>query len=243
MEISMRRVSALFKKEIKDIGKNMNVLFMCLMPLGFCLMYSKLFGDNASGDGLGKVDILILCLGMNLVLVASFVIAMMIAEEKEKNTLRTLMLSAVSPWEFLIGKALITLLLALVNNIAMFFIVGLEVKSLGIFILLTTLVVLSMIEIGASIGIIAPNQMATGVVGMPVLLVLLLIPMFARINKTFEAIANFLPNYHLNVMLEKVLKGGNLSTEVAYGIAVILAWIIIGAVVFGYTYNKKGLDK
>jgi ABC-2 type transport system permease protein len=243
MQISMRRVNALFKKEIKDIGKNMNVLLMCLLPIGFCFMYSKLFGDSHSGEGLGKVDILILCLGMNLVLVASFVIAMLIAEEKEKNTLRTLMLSAVSPWEFLIGKALITILFAVVNNVAMFFIVGLEMKYLAIFIVLTTLVVLSMIEIGAAIGIIAPNQMSTGVIGMPVLMTLLLIPMLARINKTLEAIAKVFPNYHLNVMLEKLIKLGNLNNNIGYGITVILAWIIIGAIFFAYTYNKKGLDK
>jgi ABC-2 type transport system permease protein len=242
MEFSMRRVSALFKKEIKDLGKNMNVLLMCMLPLMFSLMYSKLFGDSTSGDGMSKESILILCLGMNLVLVGSFVIAMLIAEEKEKNTLRTLMLSAVSPWEFLLGKALITLLVTVTINIAMFFIVGVEAKHLGIYILLSTLVVLSMIEIGAAIGIIAPNQMATGVVGMPIMMILLMIPMFARINKTLEKIADFLPNYHLNVMLEKVFKGEAIGTESFYGIAVILVWMIIGAVAFAYTYNKKGLD-
>lgn len=243
MEFSMRRVNALFKKEIKDLGKNMNVLLMCMLPILFSLMYSKIFGGDNSGDGLGKVDILILCLGMNLVLVASFVIAMLIAEEKEKNTLRTLMLSSVSPWEFLAGKALITSLLAVIINVAMFFIIGLEIKFLGMYILLTTLVILSMIEIGAAIGIIAPNQMATGVVGMPVMMILLLIPMFARLNKTLEKVAEFMPNYKMNVMLEKVFKGESLGSESIYGIAVILVWIIIGAVVFAYTYNKKGLDK
>lgn len=243
MEFSARRVNALFKKEIKDLGKNMNVLMMCLMPLAFCIIYSKLFETSIAGENLGKLEILILCVGMNLTLVSSFVIAMLIAEEKEKNTLRTLMLSAVSPWEFLLGKAIITLLLSVITNIAMFFIVRADIKYLGMYTLLTTLVVLSMILIGAIIGIIAPNQMATGVVGMPVLMILLMIPIFAMLNETLKKIANFLPSYNMNVLFGKLFKGQPMGSEAFYNVAVILAWILISAVAFAYTYKKRGLDK
>ena len=243
MEFSVRRVNALFKKEIKDLGKNMNVLLMCMMPIIFSIIYSKLFGGSTSGEHIGKIDILFMCLGMNLVLVSSFVIAMLIAEEKEKNTLRTLMLSGVSPLEFLAGKALITILVSVIINIAMFFIVGIDARYLGTYILLTTLVVFSMIEIGAVVGIIAPNQMATGVIGMPVLMILLMIPIFAKLNKTLTRIAELLPNYNMNLMLEKVFKGQIIGTESAYGLFVILAWIVIAAGVFAFIYNKRGLDK
>lgn len=243
MEFSIRRVNALFKKEIKDLGKNMNVLLMCLLLIMFSIIYSKLFGGGASSDQLQKADILILCLGMNLTLVSSFVIAMLIAEEKEKNTLRTLMLSAVSPWEFLTGKALITLLMSIGINVVMFFIIGIDAQYLGMYILLSSLVVFNMIEIGAVIGIIAPNQMSTGVIGMPVIMLLLMIPLFARLNKTLEKIAEFLPNYSLNLMLEKVFKGQAIGTESVYNISVILVWILIAAIAFAYTYNKRGLDK
>jgi ABC-2 type transport system permease protein len=180
---------------------------------------------------------------MNLTLVSSFVIAMLIAEEKEKNTLRTLMLSAVSPLEFLTGKALIATLMSVIINIAMFFIIGVDAQYLGKYILLTTLVVFSMVEIGAVIGIIAPNQMATGVVGMPVLMILLMVPIFARLNRTLTKIAEFLPNYNLNVMLEKMFKGEAVGTGTTYSIVVILVWILIAGVVFVYTYSKRGLDK
>jgi len=243
MEFSVKRVNALFKKEIKDFGKNKNIAIMCLLPIMFSIIYSNLLGGNSPKDSISKVDILIMCLGMNLALVSSFVIAMLIAEEKEKNTLRTLMLSAVSPWEFLAGKALIALLVSETINIIMFFIVGISTQYLGQYILLTTLVVLTMIEIGAVIGIISPNQMSTGVVGMPVIMILLLIPLFAGINKTIKTIAEFLPNYNMNLMLEKVFKGGTIGSGNVYNIAVILVWIIIAAATFMITYNKRGLDK
>lgn len=242
MEFSLRRVSALFRKEIRDIGKNMNVLLMCVLPILFSVIYTKMFVGNGLDIDFGRLEVLTLCVGMNLALVSSFVIAMLIAEEKEKNTLRTLLLSGMSPLEFLTGKAFIAILLSEIINVAMFFIIGMNTASLGIFILLTFLVVISMVEIGAMIGMIAPNQMSTGVVGMPVIMILLLVPLFARLDETIEKIARFLPNYNLNLLMEKIFTGEGLAGS-AYSIAVILAWIVIAAVGFVYTYNKVGLDK
>lgn len=243
MGFSIRKVNALFYKEIKDIGKNMNVLFICTLPIIFSILYSKLFGDVVEHGEIGKQDILIICVGMNLVLVSSYVIAMLIAEEKEKNTLRTLLLSGLSPLEFLTGKVLVTLLMTEVVNIAIFFILGMEPQYLLQYLLLTTLVVLCMIEIGAIIGIIAPNQMATGVVGMPVLMFLLLIPMFADLDKTFAKIAEFLPNYNMNLLLERVFTNELMAAGSAYNIGVILIWILLAGTAFIFTYNKVGLDK
>lgn len=239
MEFSIKRVNALFKKEVKDFGKNVNVSIMCILPIMFSFIYSKLLGSNSSS----KSAVIIMCLGINLTLVSSFIIAMLIAEEKEKNTLRTLMLSAVSPWEFLAGKAFITLLISVIINVAMFFIVGIQIQYLGKYILLSTLVVISMIEIGAIIGLVSPNQMATGVSGTPVLMIFFILPMFAQVNKTLKTIAEFLPNYNMNLLLHKVFSGESIGTGEAYNIAVILVWIIIAAVVFMCTYAKRGLDK
>lgn len=244
MEFSMRRINALLKKEIKSLTKNVNVLFMCLLPIMFSYMYTNIFaGDGGIETDLGKIQILIMCISMNLTLVASFVIATLIAEEKEKNTLRTLMLSGVSPLEFFAGKVIVTFLASVIINISMFFIIGMDIKHLGIYIILTSIVALSFIEIGAVIGMISPNQMATGVVGMPVLMIFLIIPLFAYLSETLKKIAVFLPNYNMNIMLEKAFADGGIGIESANNIAAILIWIVIAAVAFIFTYNKVGLDK
>ncbi|NFM44802.1 ABC transporter permease [Clostridium botulinum] len=243
MDFSIRRINALLKKEIKDFAKNMNVSVMYLLPIMFSIIYSKLSGNNSSNDVMNKINILILCVGMNISLISSMVISMLIAEEKEKNTLRTLILSAVSPWEFLTGKVLITFLVSEVINIAIFFSIGCDIQYLGKYILITTLVLFSMIEIGAIIGIISPNQMATGVFSMPVVMIFFVIPAFAKANKTIEAIAKFLPSYHMNIMIARLFKGETFGIESTRSIAIILAWIIIALIAFAFTYNRRGLDK
>lgn len=190
-----------------------------------------------------KILILIMCVNMNLTLCGSFIIAMIIAEEKEKNTLRTLLLSGVSAIEFLTGKIVVTLLLTQLSNLALYFIIGFEIKYLAWFLLFTFLVSVSMIILGSLIGLIAPTQMSTGVIGMPILLLLLIIPMFADLNDTFKKIGAFTPNYNMNLLITRIIQTGSLSFDYFKSIVTILVWIVLSVCAFLFTYSKVGIDR
>lgn len=243
MEFSLRRVNALFKKELKGLPKNKMVFSMCLLPIVFGIVYSNVFSDAAMNEFIGKSEVLLMCLSMNLVLVSSYIISMLIAEEKEKNTLRTLMLSGVAPLEFFAGKLLITFIISEISNIILFFIVGIETRYLGSYVLLTTLVVISMIGIGAAIGIIAPNQMATGIIGFPFLILIIMIPTFAMVNTTLKRVAEFLPNYNMKLIFDRIMNGETLGRESIIHVVVILVWIVISVGISLFAYHKVGLDK
>ncbi|MBS4538971.1 ABC transporter permease [Clostridium sp. D2Q-11] len=239
MELSIRRVKALIKKEIKDFIRNKNVSIICLLPVVYALI-----AVNAGklGNVMPKIDMLNMGLSMNLTLVSTFSISMLIAEEKEKNTNRTLILSSVSPVEFLLGKAIWIILFSVITNIIMYLIIGIDIQYIGYYILWSTLVVLTMVQIGGVIGLISHNQMSTGVVGIPVLIVFLIIPLLASLNDTLKRIALLLPNYSVQVVLDSLINGKGYNSF-TYNILVILVWILIAAIVLAYTYNKTGLDK
>ncbi|MBU3188304.1 ABC transporter permease [Clostridium bowmanii] len=243
MEFSIRRVNALFKKEVKDLIKNRNVSIMYILPIVFSIIFSKMIGRDISSNNEEKINVIITCISMNIIIVSSYVMSMLIAEEKEKNALRTLMISGLSPLEFFTGKALITFVTTEIINVVIFFIFNMNIQYLGAYTLLTTLVVFSMIEIGGIIGIISPNQMATGVVGIPVLMIFYMIPVFASFNIIIAKVAKLLPNYNMNIILQNLFKGEGISTGFSYSITVILVWVIMAAAAFAYTYNKIGLDK
>jgi ABC-2 type transport system permease protein len=240
MTLSLRRIKALTKKEFKSFTKNTNVLLMCMLPIIFSIIYSYIYG---SYEDVPKLMVLLLCLNMNLIMCSSFTIAMLIAEEKEKNTLRTLLLSGVSALEFLFGKVVLTLILSTITNILIFFICGMDFKYLGWFLLISTLVIISMIIIGALIGMFSKNQMSTSVVGMPVMLILLLIPMMADFNENIRKVAKFTPNYNMNIIFNKILAGGNLSSQELLPFVTILVWIVLTGIGFVIAYNKVGIDK
>lgn len=240
MGFSILRVRALVKKEFKDLPKNINVSLMCLLPLLLVLLLANMQG-NIPNQGMSGLDLLVLGLNMNLVIVSIFAVSMLIAEEKEKNTMRTLMLSSVTPLEFLAGKGVVMFLFSFVTNIALFFVTGMEVKYLGQYILLTVIVTLIMMLIGGIIGIIAKNQMSTSVIGMPVIFVFLLVPFLVQANERFEVIALLSPNYNLSLILESIMSGEG-YLFLSYRSFVILAWLVLGTLAFIYTYKKKSLD-
>lgn len=243
MAVSMRKMKALFCKEVKTLPKNTSVLFISLMPILLSVLFINFFGNSDGENPKPATDMLFLCVSMNVTMVSSFIMAMLIAEEKEKNTLRTLMLSGVMPMEFFAGKMLITVLVSEIIDLAIFFIVGVDIRYLGTYLLLTTLVVLSMIGIGGAIGIIAPNQMATGVIGMPVVLVLFFVPMLGLMNDTMAKISKFLPNYSMKFLFDQAMFGAKSGAQELFQIMVIIIWIILTTVVFTVTYHKIGLDK
>lgn len=241
MGFSVARVRALVKKEMKDLPKNINVSLMCLLPLVLVVLLSNMQGNNPNSQ-MGGFDLLVLGVNMNLVMVSTFAISMLIAEEKEKNTMRTLMLSSVTPAEFLAGKAIVMFLFAFATNIAIFFVTGMELLLLGHYVIWSIVVTIIMMEIGGIIGLIAKNQMSTSVLGVPVIFAFMLIPLLARANDGFEKIAALLPNYNLGSVLENIMLGDGYA-HLSYKPFIIFAWFVLMSGAFIYTYHKNSLDK
>lgn len=238
MTLSRRRVRALIKKETRDFSKNINVLFMCIVPIIMSLINSRIF----NGSEQLKEYIMNVSINSNLMLVSGFATAALIAEEKEKNTLRTLMLSSVSPLEFLAGKVFVTLVISVGVNILTYFIMGMKLYYIGQFIMITTLVTICFIEFGAVVGILSENQMSTGTIGMPFFMAVFIVGTLSKMNNIAGVVANFLPNYNMEVLLNRVYANEAISMNFAYNISVILIWIMIGAGIFAYAYKKKKLD-
>ena len=80
----------------------MNVFVYVLMPIPFALLYSNISAGNSE-------YLFSLCILLNIAMVPVALMGTVIAEEKEKNTLRTLMLNNVQGTEILFAKAAICL--------------------------------------------------------------------------------------------------------------------------------------
>src|SRR5699024_11230287 len=100
MNISIKRTMAIFRKDYKEFSRNMSISIVMLMTPLLSLFYGKA-GENT-------VDSYFLIFNMTFVMVATYVQSCLIAEEREKNTLRALMLSPANIQEILLGKSLFT---------------------------------------------------------------------------------------------------------------------------------------
>lgn len=231
--MTMRKVSALFKKDVKDTLKNGNFILLAALPLVFTALYRFM---NFDGMHMDASFVLTLGVLMALTLVPISTTSMMIAEEKEKNTLRTLMLSNVSAGEFLLSKTLVVFLFMQAVCILVYFITGMPISGLPRFVLVTSFSSVNMILFGALIGILSRNQMSTGMMSAPFALIMLMPAVFAQISDTFRAIAQFIPSYAM-VQLITEPQAGLLIPSL-----VILAWTLIAAILFFVAYQKKRLD-
>ena len=197
MTLSFKRIGAILIKEAHDFKTNINILIMYLIPILLAYIYDNFIPGMPRGFAL-SFGILFL-----VVMVGMYVPSMMIAEEKEKKTLEVLLLSPANSVEVFIGKGLLTFISIIVSFIiliAMFG--GVDPDQMAVILVGGILTAVFCIQVGIIVGLLSKNQMATGVVGTPVYMALLLVPMLGSMGSPIlEKIAKVFPTYYYNDML------------------------------------------
>ena len=136
MEAVMRKTATLFEKDLKDVVKNPTMLVCCLLPLGFIAFFSKVMGGNVEGvEAQHAFDATMLSYALlfTCTMVSSMATITAIAEEKEKHTLRTLMLANVSPEQILLSRGLVALIAIAVVDAACYLVLGQPLAGLPAF--------------------------------------------------------------------------------------------------------------
>lgn len=241
MSISMRKLTTLSKKDIIDFFKNPVLYVSILLPVVFVVFYKLIKLPNMNNE-IKPIFLINMGTLMNCSMCGILIASTSIAEEKEKFTLRTLMLSNVSGMEFLISKVIAGFLLTVFGNILIFFLAGVSVGSLPGYLFAVILGSVSINIISAVLGLISRDQMSCGVMQIPVMLLLILPPIFGELNPVLGNIARVTP---LNAMMSiyfNYADGSFFSGKTLMHLLVLLAWIAAAALIFILVYRKKGLD-
>lgn len=231
MNVQSYKVIALIKKDVKDLRRNSSFILMACLSIFFTALYRfmKLGGEQMPADFVLGIGIL-----MTLSMLPISITAMIIAEEKEKYTLRTLMLSNVSATEFLLSKAIVVFVLTQVVCIISYFIVG-GLYPFATFFGVTAITAICLLLLGAIVGIVSKNQMSTGVMASPLAMLMLMPAIFGQADESIAKFSQFIPTY---AMLE-LLQG---TDRTVFYLIVIFSWIVFAAVLFSVVYKKKRLD-
>lgn len=230
------KLKALFKLGIEDLTKNMNVFVYIIMPLAFAILYANM-------DTLPKDFVFSLCMVLNLSMVPVALMGTIIAEEKEKNTLRTLILHDINATEILFAKALICMLFVMINSILMFFIIGFSMSHFLAYQIVGFFVSLAVIFFGALVGLLAKNQMSAGLLSLP-FMVVFMAPLFVNMvkNKLATSISAILPTDAMMEIFDVISKNDISISNIGMELLVIGIWLILGFVFFQIVYKKVGVD-
>ena len=229
----MKNIIAVFLKQIKDTLKNKAVLIQFLMfPVMSVIMeYSirieelpeHFFANMFAAMYVGMAPLV----GMSAV----------ISEEKEKNTLRVLLMSNVKPAEYLAGVGSYIWLLCMMGSCVLGIVGGYRKTAFFAFLAIMAVGILASLLIGAAIGTWSKNQMSATSLTVPVMIIFSFLPMLSMFNETIEKIAEIAYSQQISIMINEIGRAG-VSLQ---NVAVILGNMLAAAAFFTYAYKKSGL--
>lgn len=229
----MRNVAVIFEKQCRDTLKNKNVLIQFLM---FPVM-TVIMEHSVDMEGMPPHYFAQLFAAMYIGMAPLTCMASIISEEKEKNTLRVLLMSNVRPMEYLLGIGGYVWLLCMCGAGVIAAGGGFSGEELPGFLLVMAVGSLTSLLMGAAIGTWSKNQMAATSVTVPVMMVFAFCPMLSMFNETISKVARFTYSQQVSLLMEQ-LGHMQVSAECA---AVISGNIFAAAAVFVWAYRKSGL--
>lgn len=122
MSLSWRRIRAIFRKELREIGRNHSVLLaMAILPVVFIIqpLAAVLGLTRSASAALAHEHVLLYLLGIPT-LVPPVIASAAVAGERQQGTLEPVLTTPIRQEEFLLGKALAALIPSLAIAYAVF---------------------------------------------------------------------------------------------------------------------------
>ncbi len=230
-----RRIWAIFRKEAQDIVTNFNVSFIYLVAIGIVLLFQRTIGAVGDPFITGFGILFLLAMG------GIYVPSMLVAEEREKRTLEVLMLSPATPLEIFIGKGLLTLVSMALTAMVIYLLQGVAPSEIPVLLFLFLLGVCACIPLGMVVGMLAPNILSTGLVGMPLYMAFTFLPMFAERGTVAQRLSQLVPTTHVYETTLMVVAGGEPSTGKAAAALLVIFLVACGLLTFAYRRRAAAL--
>ena len=226
----MKNIVAIFKKQIKDTLRNKTVLIQfVLFPVMTLIM-----NNAVKIQDMPENFFVTLFATMYIGMAPLTSIAAIISEEKEKNTLRVLVMSNVKPYEYLSGIGSYVWFVCMLGSIVICIAGGYDLETSIAFLGIMAIGILTSVLIGAIIGIWSKTQMMATSITVPVMMVFSFAPMLSLFNSTIQKMARILYSEQISRMLNQInglqLNAGN--------IGVIVVNVFIAAGVFVVIFRK-----
>lgn len=233
MKISAMRIGAIFVKECKEVRKCPPVMISFFMiPIISIIM--KLALPDAGTD-----MIISMFYPMHIVLSGLLSCSSIMAEEKEKNTLRVLIMNRVKPIEYILGIGIFVFLGQMIGAVIVILIAEIPANILPVFIGITALGNVCSILLGSLIGVIVKNQVSVAPMAVPLMLLLTFVPIFSTENKGIRKVGSILYSQQISNLFNDLLQESSIKL---YGILIILINLVLLFILFMIFYKRNKLD-
>ena len=229
--IAFTSIIAVFVKQLQDTLKNPGVFIQFIISPAMAFMMTKVVNVPGAQDSFFVTMFAGMFIGMALV----SSIAAAIAEDREKNSLRFLLMAGVKSHEYLMGVGGVFLVCALVICTA-FAVMMPGASIVAILIMLASLMLgaVASVLIGGAIGIMSENGQAAISLSTAAGMLLGFGPMIANMSGNETLLRVFRIFYTMNFVTDDIR-----TAEALENIGIILANVIVFAVVFAVVYSRQ----
>lgn len=231
----MGNVTALFKKQCKDTLKNKNVLIQFVMFPALAILMT----NTVKIEGMPKDYFVCLFASMYIGMAPLTAITSILSEEKEKHTLKALLMANVGMPQYLSAIGGHIFLICMVGSLCF----GVTASFTGVELLkfvgyMAVGSVLSIL-VGAIIGIACRNQMSATSLTVPVMMVLSFMPMLSSFNNTIKKAAVFLYSQQVYTRVSNLGQ----STGMTKSWVVLLINLCVLIAGFLYVYRRYCVEE
>lgn len=229
----MRNALIIFRRELVDTLRNKAVLVQFVMFPVLALVMTRLVRI----EGMPPNFFVTLFAAMYAGMAPLVAMCALVSEEKEENTLRTLVMSNVRPGEYLAGAGLYVWGACMIGSMALCLTGVWTVQERWCFLGVMAAGIAASTFLGAAIGTWCKSQMAATSVCVPVMLVLSFVPMIATFNDNVAKYSRFLYSEQISRMLSDL----GSTTPALSGLLVLLANMAVAIALFAVAYRRSEL--
>lgn len=231
----MRHIITIIKKQIRDTLRNKAVLIQFVMfPALAVIMTQSMQIEGMPPDFFVKMFS-----PMYVCMAPLTAIAAIISEEKEKNTLRVLLMADVSSWQYFVGVGSYVFFFCMMGAGVFCLLGGYTLGQSGTFLLVMAVGILASLLLGAAVGAGSGSQMAATSVTVPVMLLFSFLPMLSMFNDHIAKVARYTYTEQIRLLLDGLGKG-----ECAWeGILIIAVNIFLFGSIFWLLYRRQGFRR
>ena len=214
-----RKLNALLWLRLQVLISNSTLLATLLMPFGIVILLNEFLNKN------GEVSLFLLSASLTMVLSmgSGYMVSIMMAEDKEKRNLKSLILSGVTATEYTFSMLVLPILIMLLAMIVLPIYLKVDVSSyLFAYVIYLLLATISIIFLNLLIGAVSDTQSKAQVYSIFPMLIVSFLPTIASQNDTVQKLLD----YSFIGPLVGLLKegGGELSLG---NLGLLLAWVLV----------------
>lgn len=214
-----RKLNALLWLRLQVLISNSTLLATLLLPFGLAVLYNEFL--NKSGEL--STYFLSMSLTMVLSMGSGYMVSIMMAEDKEKRNLKSLILSGVTATEYTFSMLILPLLIMLLGMILLPIYFKVDVSGyLLAYVIYLVLAAISVIFLNLLIGAVSDTQSKAQVYSMFPVFIVSFLPMIASQNDTVQKVLDYSFVGPIVNLLNK--KGGEISFS---NIGMLFAWVLV----------------